>query len=103
MTQDAAPLPRHDRANLSYAKPDATDPEIWAALDGAQVGRSCADLPDGLDTLVGERGVPVLRRREAAPRVARLLLKAPIVVLDEETAHLDSESEAAVQRALRSR
>ncbi|GGJ81268.1 ABC transporter [Pilimelia anulata] len=87
--------------NLRYAKPDATDAQLWAALDAARVGEVVRALPDGLATVVGERGYRFSGGEKQRIALARLLLKAPsIVVLDEATAHLDSESEAAVQRAL---
>jgi ATP-binding cassette subfamily B protein len=88
-------------ANLRYARPEATDADIWAALDRAQVGDLVRTLPDGLDTVVGERGYRFSGGEKQRLAIARLLLKAPsIVIMDEATAHLDSESEAAVQRAL---
>jgi ATP-binding cassette subfamily B protein len=81
--------------------PDATDAQIRAALDAAQVLDLVDSLPDGLDTVVGDRGYRLSGGERQRIAIARLLLKAPrIVVLDEATAHLDSESEAAVQRAL---
>jgi ATP-binding cassette subfamily B protein len=95
----------HDsiRANLLYAKPDATDEQLWAAVDAAQVGGLVRSLPDGLETVVGDRGYRLSGGEKQRMAIARLLLKAPgLVVLDEATAHLDSESEAAVQRALSS-
>ncbi len=94
----------HDtlRANLMYARPEATEAEVLEALDQAQIGHIVSDLPDGLDTVIGERGYRLSGGEKQRVALARLLLKAPdIVVLDEATAHLDSESEAAVQRALR--
>ena len=102
VTQD--PHLFHDtlRANLMYARPEATEAEVYEALAQAQIGHIVADLPDGLDTVIGERGYRLSGGEKQRVALARLLLKAPdIVVLDEATAHLDSESEAAVQRALR--
>ncbi len=90
-------------ANLRYARPGATDEEIWEALRAAQIGELVESLPDGLDTVVGDRGYRLSGGEKQRIALARLLLKAPrVVVLDEATAHLDSESEAAVQRALKS-
>jgi ATP-binding cassette subfamily B protein len=102
VTQD--PYLFHDtlRANLLYAQPEASEREILASLDHAQIGHLVADLPDGLDTVIGERGYRLSGGEKQRVALARLILKAPdVVVLDEATAHLDSESEAAVQRALR--
>jgi ATP-binding cassette subfamily B protein len=90
------------RANLLYARPDATEDEVDRALEQAQIDHLVAALPDGLDTVVGERGYRLSGGEKQRVALARLLLKAPdVVVLDEATAHLDSESEAAVQAALR--
>jgi ATP-binding cassette, subfamily B, bacterial len=102
VTQD--PHLFHDtlRANLLYARPEATELEVLDALAQAQIGHLVAALPDGLDTVIGERGYRLSGGEKQRVALARLMLKAPdIVVLDEATAHLDSESEAAVQRALR--
>jgi len=102
VTQD--PHMFHDtiRANLLYAKPDATAEELREALTGAQILELVESLPAGLDTVVGERGYRLSGGEKQRLAIARLLLKAPtVVVLDEATAHLDSESEAAVQRALK--
>ncbi len=93
----------HDtiRGNLLYADPDASDEDLWRAITAAQIGELVAALPEGLDTLVGDRGYRLSGGEKARLAIARLLLKAPeIVILDEATAHLDSESEAAVQEAL---
>ena len=87
--------------NLRHARDGATDEQLWAALDAAQVGDLVRSLPDGLDTVVGERGYRLSGGEKQRIAIARVLLKEPgIVVLDEATAHLDSESELAVQRAL---
>ncbi|HKS99974.1 MAG TPA: ABC transporter ATP-binding protein [Rugosimonospora sp.] len=101
VTQDAHLFHETIEENLRYARPDATDEELWTALDRAQVGDLVRSLPEGLSTVVGERGYRFSGGEKQRIAIARLLLKAPsIVILDEATAHLDSESEAAVQRAL---
>jgi ATP-binding cassette subfamily B protein len=101
VTQDSHLFHETIAENLRYAKPDATDDDLWAALEAAQIGDLIRALPDGLDTVVGERGYRFSGGEKQRIAIARLLLKAPsIVILDEATAHLDSESEAAVQRAL---
>ncbi|GLW99753.1 ABC transporter ATP-binding protein [Microtetraspora sp. NBRC 16547] len=88
--------------NLRYARPEATDEEIWEALRAAQIADLVGALPEGLDTVVGDRGYRLSGGEKQRVALARLLLKAPdVVVLDEATAHLDSESEAAVQQALK--
>jgi ATP-binding cassette, subfamily B, bacterial len=101
VTQDAHLFHDTIGANLRYAKPDATDVELVDALHGAQISDLIESLPQGLDTVVGDRGYRLSGGEKQRLAIARLMLKAPrVVVLDEATAHLDSESEVAVQRAL---
>jgi ATP-binding cassette subfamily B protein len=101
VTQDAHLFHDSIRANLLFAKPDATEDEIARALSAAQIADLVASLPLGLSTVVGERGYRLSGGEKQRIALARLLLKSPrLVVLDEATAHLDAESEAAVQRAL---
>ena len=102
VTQDAHLFHTTIRENLMYAKSDATEEEIRDALRAAQILPLIDSLPDGLDTIVGDRGFRLSGGEKQRIAIARLLLKAPdIVVLDEATAHLDSESEHAVQMAFR--
>ncbi len=102
VTQDAHLYHDTIRANLQYARPAATEQELILACQAAQIWDLIVVLPDGLDTVVGDRGYRLSGGEKQRIALARLLLKAPsVVVLDEATAHLDSESEAAVQRALK--
>ncbi len=102
VTQDSHMFHASLRANLTYARPQATEAELWQALEAAQIDGLVRALPDGLETVVGDRGYRLSGGERQRLAIARLLLKAPrIVILDEATAHLDSESEAAVQRALK--
>jgi ATP-binding cassette, subfamily B, bacterial len=102
VTQDAHMFHETIRTNLLYARPQATEAELFDALRAAQIWDLVASLPDGLDTTVGDRGYRLSGGEKQRLALARLLLKAPdVVVLDEATAHLDSESEVAVQRALK--
>ncbi|HEV8065717.1 MAG TPA: ABC transporter ATP-binding protein [Acidimicrobiales bacterium] len=101
VTQD--PYLFHDslRANLAYARPGSSDAELMDALGQAQIRSLVEGLPEGLDTVVGDRGYRFSGGEKQRVALARLILKQPdVVVLDEATAHLDSESEVAVQRAL---
>jgi ATP-binding cassette subfamily B protein len=101
VTQDAHLFHDTIRANLAYASPGASERELILACQAAQIWDLISELPDGLDTVVGDRGYRLSGGEKQRVAIARLLLKAPsVVVLDEATAHLDSESEAAVQRAL---
>jgi ATP-binding cassette, subfamily B, bacterial len=102
VTQDAHLFHDTIRANLLYARPEATELELIEACEAAQIWDLIGALPDGLDTVVGDRGYRLSGGEKQRVALARLLLKAPsVVVLDEATAHLDSESEVAVQRALK--
>jgi ATP-binding cassette, subfamily B, bacterial len=101
VTQDAHLFHDSLRANLLYARPEATERDLETALESAQIIELIRALPNGLDTIVGERGYRLSGGEKQRIALARLLLKAPrVIVLDEATAHLDAESELAVQRAL---
>ncbi|MCE7003140.1 ABC transporter ATP-binding protein/permease [Kibdelosporangium philippinense] len=102
VSQDAYLFHDTIRENLLYARPTATEDELIEACKGAQIWDLIESLPRGLDTVTGDRGYRMSGGEKQRLAIARLLLKEPsIVVLDEATAHLDSESEAAVQRALK--
>ncbi len=101
VSQDAHLFHDSIAANLRYARPGATDEEIVAACRSARIHDLIAELPDGYDTVVGERGYRMSGGEKQRIAIARVLLKAPaIVILDEATAHLDYQSEAHIQRAL---
>jgi ABC-type multidrug transport system fused ATPase/permease subunit len=101
VTQDGHLFHDTIRANLTYARPEATEAELVDAIRRARLGDVLDALPDGLDTVVGERGYRLSGGERQRLTIARLLLARPrVVILDEATAHLDSESEAAVQEAL---
>jgi ATP-binding cassette subfamily B multidrug efflux pump len=102
VTQDSHMFHESIESNLRYAKESATHNEMLEACDAAQIGDFIRSLPNGLETIVGERGHRLSGGEKQRLAIARLLLKAPdIVILDEATAHLDSENEALVQQALK--
>lgn len=101
VTQDGHLFHESIRSNLTLARPEATEEQIWEALERARLKPVIASLPDGLDTVVGERGYRLSGGERQRMTIARLLLAAPqVVILDEATAALDSSNEAAVQAAL---
>jgi ATP-binding cassette, subfamily B, bacterial len=102
VTQDAHLFHDTIRENLLYARPDASEQELIEASQAARIWDLISTLPNGLDTVVGDRGYRLSGGEKQRIALARLLLKGPsVVVLDEATAHLDSESEAKIQRALK--
>ncbi|MFI6062349.1 ABC transporter ATP-binding protein [Streptomyces sp. NPDC051286] len=102
VTQDAHLFHDTIRANLLYARPEATEQDLVEACMSARIWDTISSLSQGLDTVVGDRGYRLSGGEKQRIALARLLLKSPpVVVLDEATAHLDSESEAAIQRALK--
>jgi ABC-type multidrug transport system fused ATPase/permease subunit len=101
VTQDGHLFHESVRANLLLARPDTSEDELWDVLRRARLDELVRSLPDGLDTVVGERGYRLSGGERQRLTIARLLLARPrVVILDEATAHLDSTSEAAVQAAL---
>ncbi|HEX2134121.1 MAG TPA: ABC transporter ATP-binding protein [Actinophytocola sp.] len=101
VTQDGHLFHESVRANLLLAAPEATEEDVWDAVRRARLDGLISSLPDGLDTIVGERGYRLSGGERQRLTIARLLLARPrVVILDEATAHLDSTSEAAVQAAL---
>ena len=101
VTQDSHLFHDSIKNNLIYAKEDASESEIWSALESAQISDFVKSLPDKLDTIVGDRGYRLSGGEKQRIAIARVFLKQPrIVILDEATAHLDNENEAAVQVAL---
>ncbi len=101
VTQDGHLFHESIGSNLRLAAPDATDDQLWQALERARLADVVAEMPDGLDTVVGERGYRLSGGQRQRLTIARLLLGGSrVVVLDEATASLDSASEAAVQQAL---
>jgi ABC-type multidrug transport system fused ATPase/permease subunit len=101
VTQDGHLFHDTIAANLRYARPEASDDELWDALHHARLAELVRSLADGLETVVGERGYRLSGGERQRLTIARLLLARPrVVILDEATAHLDSESEVAVQHAL---
>ena len=103
VTQDGHLFHDTIRANVAYPRPEATEDELWAALEQARLADLVRSLPDGLETVVGERGYRLSGGERQRLTIARLLIAQPrVVILDEATAHLDSESEVAVSEALTS-
>jgi ATP-binding cassette subfamily B protein len=101
VTQETHLLHATIRENLTYAKSDASEKELWSAIEGASLAERVRELPLGLDTVVGERGYKLSGGERQRLAIARVLLKdPPILLLDEATSALDSVSERNVQEAL---
>ena len=99
--QDPAIFSTTARENIRFGRPNAPDGEVEAAARASRIHGFLADLPDGYDTLVGERGIMLSGGQKQRIAIARAILRnAPILLLDEATSSLDPESEAAVQRAV---
>jgi subfamily B ATP-binding cassette protein MsbA len=87
--------------NIRFARPDASDEQLWEAIDSAHVREFVADFPDGLETVIGERGVKLSGGQRQRVAIARALLADPrILILDEATSNLDTESESYIQASL---
>lgn len=101
VTQDGHLFHESIRANMALVNPEATDDDMWSALERARMEHVVRELPDGLDTIIGERGYRLSGGERQRLTIARLLLAAPrVVILDEATSALDSTNEAHVQAAL---
>ena len=102
VTQETYPFHDTIRANLLYAKPDAAQAEPEAACRAADIHEFIVGLPEGYNTVVGERGYRLSGGEKQRVAIARVILKDPrVLILDEATSHLDSESEALIQHALK--
>lgn len=100
--QDVALFNDSLRANIAFARPDASEADVWAAVEAAELAGFIRDLPDGLETVVGERGLKLSGGERQRVGVARALLADPrLLILDEATSALDSRTDAAIQKTLR--